>query len=122
MENTIKKIREKYIEITMIHGDASAGGNNRKANRYLKKLVAILKEIREAGESGHQLLIELLDYEEEYVALAAETHLLFSDTEKAIETFNRLNRDDNFYVGETADLTLRDFEDDFLNYNKDYFY
>ena len=96
MTKSVDSIIDAYRASAAKHGEASATGDHRKANRHHDLLNEELVLLRGAGKAGEVALLVLLQDEDESVRCWAATHCLVVDEAAAKATLEEMVRADGF--------------------------
>ncbi len=68
--------KDRFIAEATEHGRCTESGDYKKGNAAFDRMSAALAELRERGDRGESVLIELLNHPNGWVRLAAATDLL----------------------------------------------
>ena len=82
--------KERYLAKVIEHGRCTESGDSRTGNTAYDAMTAALKELRERDDRGEAPLLELLNHPNNWVKLAAATHLLPLRPELASEVLEKL--------------------------------
>jgi hypothetical protein len=82
--------RDRFAAEAAEHGRCTESGDFRKGNAAYDAMTAALKELRERADRGEAPLLELLNHPNNWVKLAAATHLLPLRPELASEVLEKL--------------------------------
>jgi hypothetical protein len=82
--------KERYLAKVIEHGRCSESGDFRKGNAAYDAMTAALKELRQRADRGESPLLELLNHPNNWVKLAASTHLLPLRPELASEVLEKI--------------------------------
>jgi hypothetical protein len=91
MMETIDNLKEKYREMAIAHGKATASGDYRAANCSHDALIDVLLKIRGCGKPGEVALRALSEDSDESVAGWSATHTLSFDEEHALAILDQLS-------------------------------
>lgn len=105
----METILDEYIAAAHVHGEASVKGDNEEANEAYSKLIAIVRQLRQAPDQGAADLKEALKNEDAHVQCWAATHLLPLDETIAVSTLERLAADSASLAGFDAKMVLREW-------------
>jgi hypothetical protein len=89
------------------HGDCTERGHFRKGNAAYDAMIAALAELRRRADRGEATLLELLDHPNDWVKLAAATHLLPLRPDVASKLLEKLSSSPRGALRLNASLLLR---------------
>ena len=122
MENELEKLQKNFVTAAIGLMTCSEFDDAPGTRKFSKKLRKAFQKIRKMGELGHQLILELLNHDNWHVAISAATILLFSDTDKAKKTLEKISDNDDYYVSQEAKWRLKFYDNGKFDNDKDSFY
>jgi HEAT repeats len=113
-QKTVNRLLQDYIDAAILHGEASARGNYKVANKQYTNLTRIYKRFEKDKITANNLLGELLQHENTSVRIWAAAHALGLkiETEKAVKTLEEASRDNSVGILRlNAEMTLKEWNE-----------
>jgi hypothetical protein len=99
----------KYVVAVERHGASTDRGNAPSANRAYDQVMEALRDLRAMPDRGEAVLLELTSHQNDWVRVAASTHLLPLNEEQALATLEKLTASANGFVSTNAEVILKEW-------------
>ncbi len=106
---TIEDLAAKFVEAARKQGAGIESGDSRVANKWYKNLLAIREGLRDHGEGGEDVILQLLENESPYVRLWAATYALAFSPLRAQPVLEALAASQGGFLRFTAATTLSEW-------------
>ena len=90
MDQNVQQILDRYVAGAVMHGEGTDAGDADRTNAGHDQVIAALRALRALGESGHDVLSELMSHSNPSVRCWAATHSLPIDEARATEVLQDL--------------------------------
>ena len=109
MSNNVESLMQAYIDSATIHGEATLGGDYKRANRAAKNLIKIYKIMEQDHQLAAQMLEVLMSCQNINVRVYSSAHALglCIYIDKATTILEEISsQKDSGIFGSDADMTL----------------
>ena len=88
--STTKELIVGYVDHTTAHGEATEGGDSKRANRAYDALIEDYRSLFKQGDAGMEAIVALLDHPVASVRSWAAVHTIELDQQKAEEALEEV--------------------------------